>query len=122
VDYQALQQELKGLEARKAELEQAIQAQRGERKKELIAEFKARLTEEGFDFAEICGKSEGKKGRRTSGSQSSAALVYKGDPNLSYIRGPIPGWMTEKMSELGLDSSSKEDRDRFKAEHMERRG
>lgn len=121
MDYQALQQQLKDLEAQKAQLEQVLQAKRGERKKELVAEFKARLAEEGFDFEEICGKIDGRKGRRASSSRDYPTFVLKDDSGLTYVRGPIPQWMKDKMSALGLDPGSKQDRERFKADYMDRR-
>lgn len=120
MEYQALQQELKDLETRKAELEQAIQAQRGQRKKELRAEIQARLEEEGFSLAELCPETKPKK-RSKSGpatAKNYAVFALKEDPSLTYTRGPIPSWMREKMEALGLDSTSKEDRERFKTEQM----
>jgi DNA-binding protein H-NS len=42
------------------------------------------------------------------------------DPSRAYVRGVLPGWFKETMQGLGLDPASKEDREKFKAEHLRR--
>lgn len=121
MEYQALQQQLKDIEARKAEIERVLQSKRTERKKELIAEFKTRLREEGFEYADICGHEDGRRTRRQGGVTRYPLFAVKSDPNLTYIRGPVPGWMKEKMAAIGLDPADKGDRERYKSEYMERR-
>ncbi len=120
MDYQELHAQLKSLEAQKIAVQKALQAKRADRQKQLIAEFKARLEGEGFDFAEICS-SGGKKRLRRSGESGYPAYVAKDDDSRVYIRGPLPGWMKEKMSAVGLNPSVKADRERFKSDYMVQR-
>lgn len=117
MEYHELHEQLKSLEEQKAEIARALQAKRNDRKKELVAEFKARLKEEGFDFDEVCG-SPGKGRSRRSGARNYPVYVAKDDADCVYVRGPLPGWMKDKMSALGLNPAAKADRDRYKTDYM----
>ncbi len=117
MDYQELHLQLKSLQAQKAAVEKALHAKRADRKKQLIAEFKARLAEEGFDFEALCG-ADAKKRSKGSTDRTYPSFVAKDDAECVYTRGPIPGWMKEKMSALGLNPKAKEDRERFKSDYM----
>lgn len=119
--YSDMQARMNELEQERAALEQAMAAKRNERKKELYMSFREQAFAEGFSLAEVIGnRLTGGRGRGVSTSGTEyPTWVLKSDPSLTYVRGRLPNWMQEQMGGLGLDPKSREDRERFKQEHME---
>lgn len=119
LEYPELRTKLDEIEKQKSEVEKALMAKRNDRKRELLAAFKQRVEDEGFTLHEVCPLRSAGKNRRGNGSERTFAVyVSNDDPEKTYVRGPLPSWMKEKMAGLGLDPSSKEDRDRYKADYM----
>ncbi|MBK5967600.1 MULTISPECIES: H-NS histone family protein [Thiorhodovibrio] len=120
MEYTELKAKLESLEAQQKEVERALASKRDKRKAELVAEFKERITGEGFAIAEFADIFGGRRGaRRSAGAQRSyPRYVDNADPDCIYVRGPLPGWMKERMSAVGLNPGNKEDRERYKQEYM----
>lgn len=120
MEYTELKAKLQALEAQQKEVERALASKRDKRKAELVAEFKEQATAEGFTIAEIADAFAGRRGSRRSASaqRSYPRYVDQADSSLIYVRGPLPGWMKERMSAVGLNPANKEDRERYKQQYM----
>ena len=120
MEYTELKAKLEALEAQQKEVERALASKRDKRKAELVSEFKEKLIAEGFSVAEFADAFGGRRGgRRASGAQRSyPRYVDNADSDCIYVRGPLPGWMKERMSAVGLNPANKEDRERYKQEYM----
>ena len=119
MEYTELRAKLESLEAEQKEVERVLAAKRDKRKAELIAEFKQRIKEEGFTIGEVTDTFLGRRGsRRSAGERSYPRYVDNANPEDVYVRGPLPGWMKERMSAVGLNPSDKGDRERYKQEYM----
>jgi DNA-binding protein H-NS len=46
--------------------------------------------------------------------------VDPANPENIYVRGVLPRWMKEQMQANGLDPKSKDDRETFKQQHLQR--
>jgi DNA-binding protein H-NS len=121
MEYTELKAKLESLEAEQKEVQRALSAKRDRRKSELLAEFKQRVIEEGFQVAEFADAFGGRRGggRRASTPRSYPRYIDKGDSSRSYVRGPLPSWMKERMSAVGLNPAMKDDRERYKNDYME---
>jgi DNA-binding protein H-NS len=60
--------------------------------------------------------------RRTAssrkGTRGYTRYVDPENPTNVYVRGVLPGWLREKMTEQGYDPARKEDREAFKATYL----
>jgi DNA-binding protein H-NS len=111
--------QLSELETTKTELERALQERQRTHKRELAQEIRALIEEQGYDPDEIAALVMPK--RRRNPRPSGPGYVRYADPDNPsnvYVRGPLPSWMKEKMTEKGYAPSSKDDREAFKAKHL----
>ncbi len=113
--------QLQHLEANKRSLEKALEKQKTRQKSDLAGKIRDQILAEGFDVDEILELVDRKK--RAGGGAEKPAGSYKTyvdpeNPQNSYSRGVLPGWMKNRMQEAGLDPSNKADRDAFKARYL----
>jgi DNA-binding protein H-NS len=77
----------------------------------------------GHDVEEIAELIRGRTRRTKAGaSKSYATYVDPDNAANTYVRGPLPRWMRDKMTAAGLDLSNKEDRETFKQKHLKKTG
>jgi DNA-binding protein H-NS len=124
MEYTELRARLESLEAEQKEVERVLASKRDQRKAEFVNEIKEKCINEGFSNEEIADAlAGGRRGsRRSSGNRSYPRYVDNADPKNVYVRGPLPNWMKERMASVGLDSSNKADRERYKQEYMHMKG
>lgn len=115
-----IQAELQQLEASKRSLEKALEKQKTRRKSDLAAKVRDLILAEGFDVEEILEQVDKKKraGAAEKAGGSGKVYVDPDNPDNSYSRGVLPGWMKARMQAAGLDPSNKGDRDTFKARFL----
>jgi len=114
-----IRQQLKDLARNRSDLEQALVQRHQQAKLEMIQKVKDLVQDGGFDFNEIMSLL-GPRRKRAAGPKTGGLRRYKkyvdpDNPENTYVRGVLPGWMKQKMQEQGYDSNSKEDRETFKA-------
>jgi len=119
-----IRRQLEEAESKQSELKRALEIRRREAKKEVAQEVRDLIQQRGYDLAEIVELLDGKKPRRTGARKSSGSRQYTEyfdpeNPENVYVRGVLPRWMKDKMTEKGLDHSSKEDRDTFKKTYLQ---
>jgi DNA-binding protein H-NS len=116
---EALQAQLQQIKEDQATLERALQERRKEEEKAFASEIIGLITARGHEVSVIVDliSSSLKKGRRKSRKQRNSNYVRYVDPDNPenvYIRGRMPGWMTDKMRANGYDPDDKEQRQQFK--------
>ncbi len=118
-----LQSQLQQIEQNKADLEKALYQRWHEAKSELAQELRDMIEGRGYEIDEILelvapkrrrGAGTGKKGNR-----NYTRYVDPENPENVYVRGVLPKWMKEKMTAQGYDPSVREDRESFKANHLQ---
>jgi len=118
-----LQQQLEELAQSQADLEHALAQRKQQAKYDLAQEIKGLIQEKGYDVGEIVSLIGARKkrsiGAKKSGSRQYTKYVDPENPGNVYVRGVIPGWMKQRMQDQGYDSSSKEDRESFKANFLQ---
>ncbi|MBK1647835.1 H-NS histone family protein [Rhabdochromatium marinum] len=119
MEYTELNEKLQTLEAEQKEVKRALASKRDKRKAELIAEFKQKFIAEGFTVAEMVDTFAGRRSRKPYTERSYSRYIDKADPDRTYARGPLPGWMKERMITVGLDPNDKGDRERYKQDYMQ---
>lgn len=117
-----IQKKLDSLENHRAALENALVEKRAQTKKELANEIKEMIGSKGYDLEEIIGmlspRKRGAVGTRSKSNRSYTRYVDPANPDNIYIRGVLPGWMKEQMTEKGLEPKDKDDREKFKAKYL----
>lgn len=104
-----------------AELQRALEQSLLAERDDLVDEIRDLILSRGQDIAEIAGLLPGGRKRRAKGratSGGSTRYANPDNPEQSYSRGPLPGWFKEGMGALGLDPSSKDDRETYKRDHL----
>lgn len=120
-----IERHLEEIQQNQAELQRVLKARREEGKQQVAQEVQALVQDRGYKMKEILPllKSRGRRSvqnvtkmpKRTSKIQ----YVDPDNPKNIYSRGVIPGWMKNKMVELGYDPSVKDQRDAFKAKCLD---
>ena len=115
-----LQQRLAELETEWNEIETAIAAKLEEDKKQLAEEIAQRIKDAGHEFAEIISLINPRKrrGNKAAITPSYTTYVDPDNPDNTYVRGVLPGWLKDKMRAAGFDPGDKEDRETYKAQHL----
>jgi DNA-binding protein H-NS len=118
-----IQNQLEKLERNRSDLERALEQRRHQAKHDLAQQIKDMIQDNGYDIGEIVALVTGKRRRgaaagRKASSRQYTRYVDPDNPENVYVRGVIPGWMKQKMQEQGYDSSSKDDREAFKASSL----
>jgi len=120
-----LKNQIEQTKQREAELQKALNQRWQTEKVELAQEIRGMIDERGFDLDEIIEhltpskRRRGSGGPKKSGSGNYIRYVDPENPNNVYTRGVLPRWMKDKMAALGLDSGNKDDRESFKANHLQ---
>ena len=117
-----LQEQLQTLAQQQAELERLLQQKRDAGRKAFIQEIHALISERGYDLEDIATQLLKRAGGGMTAPASRGGYADPSDPSRIYVRGPLPRWLKEQMLADGYDPASKEDRERFKAERLERVG
>jgi len=115
-EFSALQARLKQIEEERVLLEQQMEAQKEEALDAIAVRVKEYISEQGFDPIEVVRKILPEKRKSTSKSYVDNATGQV------YVRGALPGWMREAMTNMGLDPANKEHREKYKTEHMTVKG
>ena len=118
-----IQQQLDELAQSQADLEAALEQRQQQAKYDLAQEIKDLVQDRGYDLSEIAALL-GTRRRRSGGGKKAGSRQYTKyvDPDNAenvYVRGVIPGWMKQKMTDQGYDPSSKQDRETFKANSLQ---
>ncbi|MFP4062520.1 MAG: H-NS histone family protein [Halochromatium sp.] len=121
-----LQSQIQQTKQKEAQLKQALSERREVEKLGLAQEIRHMIEERGHDLEEIAEQLLPRRLRgavlkkpRKFGSGRYTRYVDPDNPDHVYVRGVLPSWMKDKMAALGLDPNNKEDRDFFKANHMQ---
>ncbi|MGD8207482.1 MAG: H-NS histone family protein [Thiohalocapsa sp.] len=116
-----LQHQLDQIEQAKADLEKALQRRWQEAKSELAQQIRQMIEGHGYDVEEIAEMVMPRRRRTASsrkGTRGYTRYVDPENPTNVYVRGVLPGWLREKMTEQGYDPARKEDREAFKATYL----
>lgn len=116
-----IEEQLQQLAQNKRALEKALERKKSRRKTDLAVKVREMILAEGFEVDEILELVDKKK-RGAGGGEKPAgsyrAYVDPDNPNNSYSRGVLPGWMKARMEANGLDPANKADREAFKARFL----
>lgn len=122
-----IRRQLEEIEQNRTELERALTARRQEEKQGVVQQIRDLIASNGYEVDEIVPLITTPR-RRRAGVPASARGAASGrdytryvDPENSenvYVRGVLPGWMKQKMLELGFDPSIKGHRESFKTNHL----
>ncbi|NKN32405.1 H-NS family nucleoid-associated regulatory protein [Marichromatium bheemlicum] len=118
-----IRRQLEEAESKQNELKRALETRRREAKKEVAQELRDLIEQRGYTLEEMLEELAPRKSRRGGSRKSSGSRQYTEyfdpeNPENVYVRGVLPRWMKSKMTEKGLDPSSKEDRDTFKSTYL----
>jgi DNA-binding protein H-NS len=119
---QAIQNRLAEMEAERKRLEAEFKKRMANELSDFAKEIAAVITERGYQIDEIVALlQKGKRsGSKRHASASYAHYVDPDNPENTYSRGPLPRWLTEKMTAAGFDPADKAQREEFKANHLKR--
>jgi hypothetical protein len=114
-----IQRRLVALENERNTLMDQLDRANAEQRKAFVASIRAECEKYGWDAAEIAAElsSRGKKARNASW-KPKRVWIDPDNPEHRFVGRGLPGWMRDKMRGLGLDPGSREDRDRFRNEHL----
>jgi len=118
-----IQQQLRELAQNRSDLEHALVQRQQQAKVDLVQKIKDLIEEQGFEPAEICSliptsRRKRMAGTKTGGLRRYTKYVDPENPENTYVRGVLPGWMKQKMQDQGYDPNSKPDREAFKANYL----
>ncbi len=117
-----IQQRLKMLAQNRTELEQALVQRHQQAKLDLVQQIKDLIQDQGFEVTEVISllgpKRRRMAGTKMGGLQQYTKYVDPDNPENTYVRGVLPGWMKQKMQDQGYDPNSKRDREAFKANYL----
>jgi DNA-binding protein H-NS len=119
-----IKRQLDEAESKKTELKRLLEVRRQEGKEGVAQQIRDLIESKGYDYDEILPLVMPKRRRLVavprklvSGRQYTRYVDPENADNI-YVRGVLPGWMKQKMQEQGYDSSSKSDREAFKASYL----
>ncbi|MBB1076549.1 H-NS histone family protein [Rhodoferax sp. 4810] len=137
MEYQELSVEeirarLQEVDQKKVGLEKALLRRKQAARGDLVQQIRDLISRNGYAVEEILevlttkrrrgpvpGESTKKPGDgRGKGNRNYVTYVDPQNESNVYVRGVLPGWMKQKMAELGYDSSRKEDREKFKTSYL----
>ena len=114
-----LQQRLSELETEWNEIEAAIAEKLEDDKQQLAEEIAQQIKDAGHELAEIISLISPRRRRgKAAVTPSYTTYVDPDNPDNTYVRGALPGWLKDKMRAAGFDPGEKEDRETFKAQHL----
>lgn len=115
-----LQQRLDVLASEWNAVETAIQDKMVEDKKKLVEEIHGKIAALGYELDDIVHLMLPRKrrGRVAASDRSYTTFVDPENAGNTYIRGPLPAWLKNKMKAAGFDPSTRDQREAFKKEHL----
>lgn len=117
-----IEAKLAQMDADRKNLEMALKEQRAVEIAAFVESLREQIAERGYHVDEVVPLLR-KHGKSTAGRRSSqqyVRYVNPDNPTQSYMRGPIPQWLRDKMESAGYDPSDKAQREEFKATHLKR--
>lgn len=126
----AIKQRLQELERDRQELEYQLALQHKAQRKGYVESLRQDIRANGYEVEEIAVALLPKgfiprelwskdKAAISKPSASGARYVDPNNPQHTYVRGVLPGWMKQQMLDNGLNPDIKDDRKRFKQEHLQ---
>ena len=109
-----IKSQLEQIEADRKKLETALKQRRTLELSDFAKEIGERITERGFHVDEVVSLLAKRKKTVSKRTRSAEYVRY------SYSRGPLPGWLREKMEAAGYDPADKAQREEFKSSHLQR--
>jgi len=113
-----LHQRLEELGAEWNAVEAQIERRTHEDKQALADLIRQKITDAGYRPEEITTLLRGRRGS-SLGSRSYTTWIDPDSAN-TYVRGPLPAWLRDKMAKAGVDLADKEQREAFKQKHLKR--
>jgi len=126
--------QLQQVDQTKATLEKALLRRKHAARGDLIQQVRDLIIRNGYTVEEIVETLNTKRRRgmaadgtpapkkandgRGKGNRNYVTYVDPANEQNVYVRGVLPGWMKQKMKELGHDPSRKEDREKFKTGYL----
>jgi DNA-binding protein H-NS len=101
---------------------ETVAKQRAEADKhDLAQEIRQRILDSGYELGEMLNLVQGRKrGLSVRTTAVRSGWVDPENPSNTYVRGPVPGWLRDKMIAAGADPTDKAQREAFKREHLQR--
>lgn len=121
----AIKQRLQELERDRLELEYQLALQHKAQKKGYIESLRQDIRANGYEVEEIAvallpkGFISKERTVTSKPAPTGARYVDPNNPQHTYIRGVLPGWMKQQMLENGFNPDIKDDRKRFKHEYLQ---
>ena len=117
-----IKSQLEQIEADRKKLETALKQRRTLELSDFAKEIGERITERGFHVDEVVSLLAKRKKTASKRTRSAEYVRYVDpeNPGHSYSRGPLPGWLREKMEAAGYDPADKAQREEFKSSHLQR--
>ena len=118
-----IRQRLQNIDNDRAALERALEVKKQQTKKELAQEIRDRILSQDYDIGEILeliGSKRRPAVARAKPSRAYTRYVDPENPDNVYVRGVLPRWMKEQMAARGLNAKSKEDREAFKEQYLQK--
>lgn len=119
-----IESQLAQIEADRKKLETALKQRRTVELSDFAKEIGEKITERGFHVDEVVALLSKRKKPASKRARSAeyARYVDPDNPAHSYSRGPLPGWLREKMEAAGYNPADKAQREEFKSSHLQRVG
>ncbi|KAA6183049.1 H-NS histone family protein [Thiohalocapsa marina] len=106
------------MEQQQAEMDRLLAQKLRETRRDFVRELRDLIEARGYSVEEIGEQLAGRR-RGGGGAQPSGKYyVDPQDPDNVYKRGPLPGWLKDKMRADGYDPDNKAQRDDYKASHL----
>ncbi|KAA6182597.1 H-NS histone family protein [Thiohalocapsa marina] len=117
LDIDELQRHQQEMAQKQVEIERLLKVKLKEAKGDFVRELRAQIEARGYEVSDIASQLLGRK--RGGGAEPTGSYyVDPDDPSNTYKRGPVPQWLKNKMLAQGFDPTDREQRDAFKAEHL----
>lgn len=119
-----IREQLQQVEQSKADLEKALYHRWQSAKTELAQEIRELIDRHGYDAEEIMAMVMPRRRRGSGSAKKSSERAYPRyvdpqNPENIYVRGVLPAWMKQKMTEQGYDPGVKQDREAFKTSYLQ---
>ncbi|MBK1632657.1 hypothetical protein CKO31_18295 [Thiohalocapsa halophila] len=108
------------LEAAETALREALRERQAAEFADFLNDLREQVDARGYDLDEVIARlSKGRRGRSAKhGPGAVTRYIDPENPERAYARGPLPGWLREKMEAAGYDPADKAQREEFKTTHL----